>query len=248
LVPDDERGGLRLRLRRSAPQLASVGTTANRIGLLYETHVATLLEQLGYRVERTPTTGDMGADLLAFPSADHKLPAFAVQCKAWEEPVGISAVQEVYAAQALHHADLAALVVSSRLTPEAEAAAAALRVLVIVLPITGGADLTLPPASEYRGPGSGRVLDVQEANRLAFLACADDLGLSTNQRSRWQIRATRTELVRRQDGRLVFEVDVLLRKYNFWKGEQTRFYRTALDAESGELLLVREQASRVESR
>lgn len=62
----------------------------------FEYYCADLLRANGYdHVEVTQGSGDFGADILAM-QGDVTL---AVQCKCWDGPVGVSAVQEVYAAK-----------------------------------------------------------------------------------------------------------------------------------------------------
>lgn len=73
----------------------------------YEEFCAAILENKGWTVELTRTTGDFGADVLA-KKEDNSL---VIQCKQWSQNVGVKAVQEVYAAQA-HYGTKQAIVVT----------------------------------------------------------------------------------------------------------------------------------------
>ncbi len=60
----------------------------------FEYYCADLLRANGYtHVEVTRGSGDFGADILCM-QGDVTL---AIQCKCWDGPVGVSAVQEIYA-------------------------------------------------------------------------------------------------------------------------------------------------------
>jgi hypothetical protein len=62
-------------------------------GLAFEQECEGLLQLAGYFVERTPMSGDFGVDLLARKNGL----TYAIQCKYYGVPVGISAVQEAAA-------------------------------------------------------------------------------------------------------------------------------------------------------
>lgn len=65
-------------------------------GIAFEAWTLQHLTDAGWTVRATPTSGDYGADVLA---TDPQGVRWAVQTKNWAKPVGIRAVQEVYAAQ-----------------------------------------------------------------------------------------------------------------------------------------------------
>lgn len=65
-------------------------------GIAFEAWTLQHLTDHGWTVRATPTSGDYGADLLA---TDPHGVRWAIQTKNWVKPVGIRAVQEVYAAQ-----------------------------------------------------------------------------------------------------------------------------------------------------
>lgn len=86
---------------------------------LFERHVAEFYRRLGCTVTLTQPTHDQGADLIAEKPCER----LAVQCKQWSTPVGNSAVQEVLGARAFYGCTGAAVVTTSRYTPDAVALA-----------------------------------------------------------------------------------------------------------------------------
>ena len=83
----------------------------------FELFVANLFSSLGYyNVKVTPSSHDFGADVIA-EKDDVK---FAIQCKRYSSPVGVSAVQEVMASKSLHDCHVACVLTNSTFTPSAE--------------------------------------------------------------------------------------------------------------------------------
>ena len=83
----------------------------------FEIFVANLFSLLGYyNVKVTPSSHDFGADVIA-EKDDVK---FAIQCKRYSSPVGVSAVQEVIASKSLHDCHVACVLTNSTFTPAAE--------------------------------------------------------------------------------------------------------------------------------
>ena len=79
----------------------------------FEQFVRKLLLEHGYDdVQSTPTTGDMGADLII----QHRLKKIVVQCKRYDAPVGVSAVQEVLGAKHYYEAAEAWVITDSTFT------------------------------------------------------------------------------------------------------------------------------------
>lgn len=77
----------------------------------FEEYTAQYLRDRGYRkVKLTPTTGDYGADVLAVTPEGKKI---CIQCKRYNNPVGIHAVQEINAAKGHYKCDIAAIAVTS---------------------------------------------------------------------------------------------------------------------------------------
>ena len=88
-------------------------------GAAYEQQCAILLRRAGWEAHLTAGSGDQGSDILA--RRRHRV--LVVQCKRHGRPVGNKAVQEVYAAQRHHGADLAAVVSNAGYTRAARALA-----------------------------------------------------------------------------------------------------------------------------
>lgn len=84
-------------------------------GVEFETFLAGLFRQLGYRVEMTPSTADYGADLI-LSKASEKI---AVQAKCYSGSVGVSAVQEVLAGMVYYSCQSAWVVTTGNLTANA---------------------------------------------------------------------------------------------------------------------------------
>lgn len=83
----------------------------------FELFVANLFSSLGYyNVKVTPSSHDFGADVIA-EKDDVK---FAIQCKRYSSPIGVSAVQEVMASKSLHDCHVACVLTNSTFTPSAE--------------------------------------------------------------------------------------------------------------------------------
>jgi len=67
---------------------------------------------LGYTVEKTPTTGDQGVDLIIAGKGRR----IAVQCKGYKNRVGNAAVQEVYAGATFYGCQECAVITNSSFT------------------------------------------------------------------------------------------------------------------------------------
>lgn len=90
---------------RSCPDFSAMS------GYAFEEYCAKLLRSKGYReVDVTPKSGDFGADIIAI-STDGEKTCF--QCKNYQTPVGVKAVQEIIAAKAYYHCDVAAVITNS---------------------------------------------------------------------------------------------------------------------------------------
>ena len=60
----------------------------------FEYYCAALLESMGFlEVEVTKGSGDFGADILAEKDGI----SYAIQCKCYDKPIGVRAVEEIYA-------------------------------------------------------------------------------------------------------------------------------------------------------
>ena len=85
-------------------------------GLEYEKLVAKYLRHNGYnRVSVKKGSGDYGVDVVAY-KGQHK---YAIQCKYYSSPVGLSAVQEAVAGKAFYNCDRAMVVTNNTFTEAA---------------------------------------------------------------------------------------------------------------------------------
>jgi len=78
-------------------------------GIEFEEFLETLFRKLGYKVVRTPASGDQGADLILTGNGER----IAVQAKRWNKRIGNKAVQEITAAR-LHYGCDRSMVVSNQ--------------------------------------------------------------------------------------------------------------------------------------
>ena len=87
-------------------------------GVEFEHHCAKLLKKKGFwNIIVTPSSGDYGADLIAYDRNGYK---WVFQCKYYNgRKVNNSAVQEVVAAKAHYKATKAAVMTNSKLTEQA---------------------------------------------------------------------------------------------------------------------------------
>ena len=86
-------------------------------GREFELFSGDLFRALGYtNVIVTQSSGDFGADVIA----EKDDVRFAVQCKRYSAPVGVSAVQEVLASKSLHDCHVACILTNNTFTPAAE--------------------------------------------------------------------------------------------------------------------------------
>jgi HJR/Mrr/RecB family endonuclease len=84
-------------------------------GTEFEERMKLLFEDIGYCIEKTPITGDFGADLIAQRPGER----IAIQCKRYSYPVGVKAVQEVATSVKHYNADRAIVITNNRFTQQA---------------------------------------------------------------------------------------------------------------------------------
>ena len=95
------------------PELEEVN---NMDGREFELFTGNLFRALGYtNVTVTQASGDFGADVIA----EKDDVRFAIQCKRYSAPVGVSAVQEVMASKSLHDCHVACILTNNSFTPAA---------------------------------------------------------------------------------------------------------------------------------
>lgn len=89
-----------------------------KTGYDYERMVAKSLRRKGYRnVEVTSKSGDYGADVIGTDPSGNRV---CIQCKFYQTPVGLSAVQEVVSAKAKYNCTKAAVYTNSQFTKQAK--------------------------------------------------------------------------------------------------------------------------------
>jgi len=93
----------------------------------FESECEATLQGAGFTIERTPISGDFGVDLLARKNGL----TYAMQCKCYSVPVGVSAVQEAAAGRLHYTADCAVVVANSGFTNQARRLAELNAVLLI---------------------------------------------------------------------------------------------------------------------
>ena len=80
----------------------------------FEIFIGNLLCNNGFtNIRITPLSGDFGADVIA----EKDYIKYAIQCKRYSNPVGITAVQEVIASKSLHDCHVACVLTNSTFTP-----------------------------------------------------------------------------------------------------------------------------------
>ena len=93
----------------------------------FEIFLEALFSTFGYKVHRTQSTGDYGADLII----ENSNTRIAVQAKRYSNNVGVSSVQEVVAAKNYYSCDEAMVVSNNYYTPAAKKLASSNNVLLL---------------------------------------------------------------------------------------------------------------------
>lgn len=95
----------------------SVGELDNLDGISFEELACEILMANGFEIaENTPASGDYGVDILA----QREGMSYAIQCKRYLEPVGLEAVQQVYAGRAYYECHVAVVLTNQRFTANAK--------------------------------------------------------------------------------------------------------------------------------
>jgi len=96
-------------------------------GCEFEQYCAELLRRCGFQeVELTRASGDYGVDILAEKDGV----TYAIQCKRYQGPVGVKAVQEAYAGRDYYDRMVGAVLTNQYFTRPAVEAAAKLKILL----------------------------------------------------------------------------------------------------------------------
>jgi restriction system protein len=85
-------------------------------GRQFEIFLKEMFKTLGYRVKKTPDSGDFGADL--YMEKDGK--TYVVQAKRYKSKVGIKAIQEIVAAKSYYKAQYAIVITNNYFTEAAK--------------------------------------------------------------------------------------------------------------------------------
>lgn len=86
-------------------------------GEQFEEYVCEILKRNDYRhVQLTQRSGDYGIDILA----QHKGQRYAIQCKFYQKPVGVAAVQQAYSGCVYYQCDYPVVVTNSSFTVQAQ--------------------------------------------------------------------------------------------------------------------------------
>lgn len=87
-------------------------------GTVFEQYVGYRMLEDGYRdIQFTATTGDFGADIIAYDSENRKV---CVQCKRYSTPVGVEAVQQITSARMYYECARAIVITNSTFTTAAK--------------------------------------------------------------------------------------------------------------------------------
>ena len=105
---------------------AKFGDSSSMDGVQYEQFCKKILEDAGWIVEDTPTSGDQGVDLIA--SIENL--RVCIQCKCFTKPVGNKAVQEVAAGMIHWNGTHAVVVGKSGFTKSAQSLAKSTKVIL----------------------------------------------------------------------------------------------------------------------
>lgn len=94
----------------------SVGELDTMDGIAFEELACEILVANGFDIaENTPASGDYGVDILAQKEGM----SYAIQCKRYLEPVGLDAVQQVYAGRAYYECHVAVVLTNQTFTASA---------------------------------------------------------------------------------------------------------------------------------
>lgn len=135
--PKQKKKGLSQELLHCVELLCSVYLYTNEdpdvpdtdlTGRRFERACMDVLSARGWECQQTPASGDRGADIVAKRG---DVISMVVQCKDYTNPVGNSAVQEIFAAKKIYDADIAIVVTNSTYTLQARQDAQMLGVKLI---------------------------------------------------------------------------------------------------------------------
>lgn len=95
----------------------TVGELDNMDGITFEELACDILLANGFEIaENTPASRDYGVDILASKEGM----TYAIQCKRYQDAVGLEAVQQVYAGRAFYECHVAVVLTNQTFTPGAQ--------------------------------------------------------------------------------------------------------------------------------
>ena len=98
-------------------------------GVFYEHYIGLRLEREGYSdIDYTPVSGDYGVDILATSPNGERI---SIQCKRYDTPVGVDAIQQVYSGQKYYDCARSAVITNSTFTSAAQKLAESLGVKIL---------------------------------------------------------------------------------------------------------------------
>ena len=96
-------------------------------GYEFEKYCAACLREMDFEdVSLTPKSGDFGVDIVAKKEGV----TYGIQCKRYDGPVGVTAVEEVYAGRDYYDLMVGAVMTNSVFTPAAQKMARKLKILL----------------------------------------------------------------------------------------------------------------------
>jgi len=110
-----------LRKRQQALMAVELRDVDSMNGIEFEDYLAVLFKARGYKVTKTPTTGDHGVDLLLEKDKNR----IVVQAKNYKNSVDQKAIREAVAGMAIYRADKSMAITNSTFTVMAKALAVA---------------------------------------------------------------------------------------------------------------------------
>jgi len=102
--------------KKQAIRKSGINEIDTMSGIDFEIRLEVMFRDLGYKVKRTPPSGDFGADLIL----EDRKGRTVVQAKRYSKPIGVKAIQEVIGSIAFYNATKSLVVTNRYFTPHAE--------------------------------------------------------------------------------------------------------------------------------
>ena len=88
-------------------------------GYEFENYIASLLREIGFRVEETALSGDGRVDLIAYSDEVMYKGEYLVQCKRWDSNFGVSVVRDLYGVVLSNNANKGIIITNAFFTSQA---------------------------------------------------------------------------------------------------------------------------------